>query len=345
MDRAANRSMVSILMPCYNAESFVKEAIFSMLNQTWQDLEILICDDASTDSTRQIIDGFNDHRIRKFYHNQNMGYLLTCNKLFQSVQGDFVTFQDADDYSEPGRIASCLEQFTNNPVLGFVTTDFRSISKGGKTMFLSSHLVDLKRFKTDPEYSISMCGASIFIKRQVLDTIGFYHPYFARKGGEDYEWLFRIARQFNGFHIREALYVYRMYDSQVKLYNMRHGNIDSFIIHPAIEFIRKIWIERGLYLLEEENKFWLNEKVKQLEEPFYKDNSMFYRATAIEFLNLMDFKRAFNISLIAIQKRPDKPINYVYPFYIIYLIFRRKVPFQLIPDSVRAQWKNKNVLL
>jgi glycosyltransferase involved in cell wall biosynthesis len=342
MEISKKRSLVSIIMPCYNAEAFVKEAIFSMLNQTYQDLEILICDDASTDATKAIIDSFNDHRIRKFYHSQNLGYLLTCNELFQAVNGDFVTFQDADDYSEPGRIAACIEQFEADPDLGFITTDYRSISKSGKTMLFSSHPVDLKRFKSDSSYSISICGASIFIRQKVLSTIGFYHPFFARKGGEDYEWLFRIARQFKGVHIQEPLYVYRMYDSQVKLYNMRHGNIDSFIIHPAIEFIRKVWIERKLYLLEEENSFWLEEKVKQLEEPFYRDNSMFYRASAIEFLNLMDFKRSFFIALIAIRKRPLKFINYVYPFYILYLIFRRKVPFQLIPDSVRAKWRNKD---
>ncbi|MBX7181524.1 MAG: glycosyltransferase [Bacteroidia bacterium] len=341
MELQESKPLVSIIMPCYNAGIFVKEAIFSILNQTWQNIELLICDDASTDETRSIMESFNDHRIRKFYHQENLGYLATCNELFQKVSGDFVSFQDADDFSEPGRIAQCLEAFRMNPEIGFVITDFRRISKSGRSLSSIIEPVDLERFRLDSNYKIRVCGATIFIRREVLNKVGFYHPFFERKGGEDYEWLFRISRNFKGEHIREPLYVYRMYDSQVKLYNMRHKNIDFFIILPAIEFIRKVWIEKNMYLLEEENQFWLQEKIKQLEQPFKEDSSKFYRYTSIEFLNLYDFKRAFQMSFWGLRNKPGKPINFVFPVYILYLIFRRKVPFQLIPENYRERWKKK----
>ncbi len=327
---------ISVVIPCYNAANFLHEAIFSILNQTYQNLELLVCDDASTDKTREVMENFHDHRIRRFYHTENQGYLITCNELFEQATGDFITFQDADDISETNRLEICLNALLQNPTLGFVSSNYILISKNGKPLLTHLKEVDFKRFKTDPVYEISFCGASLMIRKEVLTSVGAYHSFFGRLGGEDYEWLFRIVQKFEGLHLPDKLYSYRMYNSQAKLYNIEHVNYDSFVIHPAIDFIRKVFIEKKIYLLDNENLFWLGEKMEALKRPFLDDPSMFYRFSALRFLKFGDFSRSFKITFKALQVNPKQPKNYVYPLYILYLIFRRKVPFQLFNNQVKS---------
>src|SRR5688572_15067752 len=98
------RNKISVLMAAYNAAPFIGEAIESILNQTYSNLELLIADDASTDNTVKLIRNFNDSRIKLYNNEKNIGHVKTHNKLMLLAEGDFVTFQDADDYSELSRL-------------------------------------------------------------------------------------------------------------------------------------------------------------------------------------------------------------------------------------------------
>ena len=90
-------------MPAYNCEKYIHQAIDSVLNQTHINFELLIADDCSTDTTKQIIDSYKDPRIKTFHNNINLGYLKASNKLFSLCKGSYITFQDADDTSELNR--------------------------------------------------------------------------------------------------------------------------------------------------------------------------------------------------------------------------------------------------
>ena len=73
---------LSVLMSAYNAEAFVAEAINSILNQSFQDFELLIADDGSSDKTKAVIDSFSDHRVMRYHNGENLGKTPTINKLF-----------------------------------------------------------------------------------------------------------------------------------------------------------------------------------------------------------------------------------------------------------------------
>src|ERR1700752_3454291 len=107
-------SLVSVIMPAYNCEKYVKKAIDSILNQTYSNFELLIADDCSKDSTKNIIDSYTDNRIKRFHNETNMGYLQASNKLFKECEGDFITFQDADDYSAPNRLELLISFLEKN---------------------------------------------------------------------------------------------------------------------------------------------------------------------------------------------------------------------------------------
>lgn len=102
--------MISIIMSCYNAEKTVARAIQSVLNQTYQDFEIVIVDDCSTDNSVQVIESINDSRIRLFKHEVNKGAGLARRTAIANMTGEWMTFLDSDDYYKP----DCLETLIAN---------------------------------------------------------------------------------------------------------------------------------------------------------------------------------------------------------------------------------------
>lgn len=96
---------VSVLIPVYNAENFIKESISSILNQTFSDFELILLDDASTDNSEAVISQFNDPRIRCYKNERNLGISGTRNKLMDLASGEYLAVMDNDDLSLPDRLA------------------------------------------------------------------------------------------------------------------------------------------------------------------------------------------------------------------------------------------------
>ncbi len=119
--------LVSVIIPAYNCERFIIQSLDSIINQTYQNLEIIVCDDASKDKTRKIIDSYSDPRIKRFHNEYNMGYLITWNKLMAFATGEYITFQDADDVSDTKRIEILLKAFYNFPEISAVGSNYQWI--------------------------------------------------------------------------------------------------------------------------------------------------------------------------------------------------------------------------
>lgn len=99
-----NRPLVSVLMPAYNSELYIAEAIQSILNQTYQNIELIIFDDGSSDQTRQVIQGFTDLRIIKILSDQNYGVVRARNEMIDRASGKYIALMDADDIADPARL-------------------------------------------------------------------------------------------------------------------------------------------------------------------------------------------------------------------------------------------------
>jgi teichuronic acid biosynthesis glycosyltransferase TuaG len=106
--------LVSILMPAYNVEQFVLKSIQSIINQTYNNWELLICNDGSIDSSLKEINKINDPRITVFNFEKNQGVVKSRNILFSAAKGELITFQDADDLSMPSRIEKQVQFLKKN---------------------------------------------------------------------------------------------------------------------------------------------------------------------------------------------------------------------------------------
>jgi glycosyltransferase involved in cell wall biosynthesis len=245
--------LVSILMPTYNAEKFISEAINSILSQDYSNWELLILNDASTDSTQAIIDGFEDNRITVFLHSENQGYLISCNKLFSKTKGDFVTFLDADDVCSANRLRICLNIFEEDSELDFLTTNHSKITESGETISIQSEEIDYRRYAIDPEYYPTICCATTFLKKELLTTVNGYRPLFNKVGGEDYFWLWELSRTGNGKHLNISLYDYRSHPNQTS--TMHDDELHLFIPELTktlrVEFRSSLWNDEQAAVLEQ----------------------------------------------------------------------------------------------
>jgi glycosyltransferase involved in cell wall biosynthesis len=104
-------------MPVFNGERFLREAVESVLTQTHKELELLILDDGSTDSTPEILSSYKDSRIKVVRNETNLKLIRTLNKGLELASGSFVARMDADDVCFPKRIERQLSLFTSDPEL------------------------------------------------------------------------------------------------------------------------------------------------------------------------------------------------------------------------------------
>lgn len=108
---------VAILMPCYNAEKFINETLESLVNQSYENIEIIILDDCSTDNTCSLIEDYKNRYpyIKLYKHPVNKGIIPTRNELFSLTDAPYVALMDADDIAVPERIAKQLRYLIDNP--------------------------------------------------------------------------------------------------------------------------------------------------------------------------------------------------------------------------------------
>ena len=199
----SSKELVSVLLSTYNSEETIEESLFSILNQTYKNLEILIVDDGSTDNTIEICKKFqlNDERILLYSNKKNIGLTKSLNSLAQKASGSLIARQDADDVSLPERIEKQI-QFMNKKKLDAVTT--RSLVKQnnkkrpGISFYIPNKLVINRK---NP-----FIHGTLIIKENVFKDIGYYDErfYFA----QDYKLFYDLLNK--GYKVKtlnEALYI------------------------------------------------------------------------------------------------------------------------------------------
>lgn len=129
-----NNPLVTILMPVYNGERFLREAIDSLLSQTYRNIEILIINDGSTDQSGEIIRSYQDKRIRYVVNERNSGLIFTLNRGLELATGEYLARMDSDDVCAIERIGKQASYLEQHPDIAIVATTIEMMDEAGKPL-------------------------------------------------------------------------------------------------------------------------------------------------------------------------------------------------------------------
>ena len=276
-----NFPLVSVIIPCYNAEKYVEQAVRSMMEQTYADLEILCCDDCSTDGTFAILQKLaaEDSRVKLFKNETNQKIVKTLNSLVAAANGKYIARMDADDISLPKRIEKQVAFLEGNPDYALCGTNAWHIDGSGRRIgksYLSISNCEIKRTKfiRCPFYHPAVCIRSDILKQNKYD-------YFFDKV-EDYDLWLRIIEKNNTFNLKERLLKYRKTSSGIS-YNysdeIRRKLIALFSKYLNISAQDAAEYVLAFYTRPEKTS---SDKVKKIVYDRFKKSNLFLNAACLK---------------------------------------------------------------
>lgn len=204
IDAKTNKSpTVSVIMPVYNAEKYLRTAIKSILNQTYKDFEFIIIDDGSTDKSAPIIHSYDDPRII-FRQQKNKGQTASLNEAIRMARGRYIARQDADDYSHRDRLKKQVEFLDQNNKVGLLGTNYRVVYENGDEWFTTNLFTNPADLKLAIVFSNQFGHGTVTIRKSVLAETGYYDESF--KIAQDYDLWSRIARVSQIANLKDPLY-------------------------------------------------------------------------------------------------------------------------------------------
>jgi glycosyltransferase involved in cell wall biosynthesis len=206
---------VTVLMPVYNGEKYIHEAVESVLSQTFSDYEFLIIDDGSSDSGMDIVRTYKDERIRILSNEGNIGIEESLNRGIREARGKYIARMDADDISLPRRFerqVTLMEDREDVAVCGTYFEYFGSVN--GRARSLAAHNAEIRCRLL---FGNAMAHPTVLLRRDVmLGNDFFYDRSF--HGAEDYDLWVRMSERFKLANIPEILIRYRTHNQQVSAY-------------------------------------------------------------------------------------------------------------------------------
>lgn len=270
-----DKPMVTVLMSVYNGEKFLREAIDSILNQTFTDFEFLIINDGSTDKSVEIIESYEDSRIRLINNEKNLKLIASLNKGISLARGKYIARMDCDDISMPNRLEKEVNFLENSLDYGLVGTYYTVIDGEGRDQYnvsypSSNELIKLFLSLNCPLAHGSIMGRTELFKQNLYGSEESYAV-------EDYELWTRMSKVTKIHNIPEYLFKYRVYgesfsDSKTQLmYNQTLEISKKLYINNKNEYkqlIKKQILEDAYTQEREETVEYINKWLKSFAKRF-----------------------------------------------------------------------------
>lgn len=214
--------IVSAIVPAYNAERFLAEALDSALAQTLQDIEVIVVDDGSADSTGAIADRYaalHPGHVR-VVHQANGGLVAARNAAIEAARGRYLALLDADDAWLPHHLAASTEVLDQHEEIGLVHANIECMDAGSGSLGRYGATRRRRHFQGDAFTRILLrrgnvaCPTAVF-RRSLVEQVGPFDPVFNRLGCEDRDMWLRIAKVTGLRHLDSVHARYRIHDTNM----------------------------------------------------------------------------------------------------------------------------------
>jgi glycosyltransferase involved in cell wall biosynthesis len=201
--------LISVILPVYNSEKYISEAIQSVLDQTYSNFELLVFDDGSTDNTLSIINDFQDDRIKIFTSDKNYGIVHQLNKGIDNSNGQYIARMDADDISYPDRFQKQIDCLNTNPHIDVMGTFAKKIGE-------DAGLIEYKYNKPEQisfllNFYCYMLHPTVMMRKRIFSKCKYSSDYPL---AEDYGLWCQINNGSNLYILDEVLLDYRIHNEQ-----------------------------------------------------------------------------------------------------------------------------------
>jgi len=206
------KNLISIITPTYNCEEYISETIESVLNQTYEQWEMIIVDDCSTDNTKKIIDKYSrdDKRIRYYPLNINSGAAIARTKAMELAEGEYMAFLDSDDLWIPCKLEKQLEFMKQNDY-SFTCTAYEQIDQSGK--LLNKIVKSIP--KTNYNRLLLDCPVGNSTVMYNVSNMGKFEVPNIRKRNDDALWLAMLKKETYIFGMTDVLMQYRIRENSI----------------------------------------------------------------------------------------------------------------------------------
>lgn len=209
-----NNPEISVLMSVYNGEKYLKEAIKSVLTQTFEDFEFLIINDGSTDKSEDIIESFKDSRIRLINNEKNEGLIFSLNKGLKIAMGKYIARLDCDDISLPQRLEKQYRFLEKNSEISLLGSWAELINENGSKIGTRKELpLDYYSIKFHLFYGNPLMHSSIFFRKEIIGKLEGYDEKY--KYAEDYELYTRLVKKYKIINLPEVLIKFRIHNKSI----------------------------------------------------------------------------------------------------------------------------------
>lgn len=318
---------ITVLMPVYNCELYIQEAINSILNQTFSDFELLIIDDASSDSTVSIIKKYSDSRLKLIEKPKNSGYTNSLNYGLSIARGEYIARMDGDDISFSERFEKQVAFLNENREIALCGSLFTIV--GTKTII---HVPE-----NHSEIKLTLLShccfghPTIMMRKEILDQFSLHYD-TSREPAEDYDLWSKLSVVSELHNIQEVLLDYRVHDAQVsqKKINQQIKNSSEIKLQLLnnLEFnsspeeqdlLRKIFLQEDFFTFQELKQFQLL-KVKLLKA---NDVWFFEPKGFRNYLQNLEYRISKQYFFIRDQYSPI--------IFFQYIKIKRQITFNLTP--------------
>ncbi|MFN4151216.1 MAG: glycosyltransferase family 2 protein [Candidatus Sericytochromatia bacterium] len=340
--------LISVVIPTYNRSNYLIEALNSVINQTYKNIEIIIVDDGSKDNTKEIVNNYielNKIKNIKYYYKDNGGVATARNFGIQKSEGIFISFLDSDDLWKEDKLLKQIKLF-NDPKIGLVHSHYSILKEDNQ---LITNIPEKEEKFNGNMYSNmkihNLVGTStVVIRKECIDKVGFFEGEYSP--AEDYDLWLRISKEYDFGYISESLVYYREFSSENISRNL------TKLENGVIKILNKHWDNISITKSEKEDKDLAYSRFySYLSTNYYEQENKekfieyYLKACNISINNQLSLPKDFNyIHEITKNIKDRKILSFTYFKYSKYMLKEKRI-FYFILYTIYSFIKHPIILI